>query len=195
MAFKEIDDRQRVEKIVDDMTLFDDDLMSRVFDKNIEAAELLLQIILERDDIKVIRVDGQEELKSPIVGGRNITLDILAEDKDGIRFNVEVQRNTEGSHPRRARFHSSALDSRMLMENEAFKNLKDSYVIFICEHDKFHHGNPIYHIDKIVRETKEKFEDGVKQFKETEEGCWMSGGHPFSTDRSETETVSVCVNQ
>lgn len=161
MAVKVIDDRQRVEKIIDDMTLFDDDLMSRVFDKNIEATELLLKIVLERDDIKVIKVDGQEELKNPVVGGRNIKLDIIAEDKDGVRFNVEVQRSTEGSHPRRARFHSSALDSRLLKENEAFKDLKDSYVIFICEHDKFHQGNPIYHVDKIIRETNEKYEDGA----------------------------------
>lgn len=43
--------------------------MSRVFDKNIEATELLLRIILERK-IKVISVNGQEEMKSAAVGGR-----------------------------------------------------------------------------------------------------------------------------
>ena len=37
--------------------------------------------------------------------------------------------------------------------------------------------------------------DGVKHFKETEEGFWMSGGHPVRTDRSEAETVKLCVNQ
>ena len=36
-------------------------LMSRVFDKNIEATELILRIILGRD-IKVISVDGQDAL-------------------------------------------------------------------------------------------------------------------------------------
>lgn len=55
-------DNTAVNKLVDGLTLFDDDLMSRVFDKNIEATELILKIILERD-IKVIRVDGQDELK------------------------------------------------------------------------------------------------------------------------------------
>ena len=39
-----------VEKIVDDMTLFDDDLMSMVFDGNIPATELVLKIILDRKD-------------------------------------------------------------------------------------------------------------------------------------------------
>lgn len=71
-----------------------------------------------------------------------------------------MQRNREGSHVKRARFHSSMLDSRMLRENQKFKELKDSYVIFICEHDKFGRGLPVYHVDRYIRETKELFEDG-----------------------------------
>ena len=38
---------EEVEEIVDGLTLFDDDLMSRVFDKNIAATELLLRIIFK----------------------------------------------------------------------------------------------------------------------------------------------------
>jgi hypothetical protein len=52
-----------VDEIIDDMTLFDDDLMSMVFDENIEATELLLKIILNQKDIRVISVTGQKELK------------------------------------------------------------------------------------------------------------------------------------
>ena len=52
-------EREAVSILIDRLTLFDDDLMSRVFDKNIEATELVLRIILGRN-IKVISVDGQE---------------------------------------------------------------------------------------------------------------------------------------
>ena len=46
MAGEEIrQDTRTVEQIVDGMSLFDDDLMSMVFDGNIEATELLLKII------------------------------------------------------------------------------------------------------------------------------------------------------
>ena len=55
--------QDRINKLIDGLTLFDDDLMSRVFDKNIEATELLLRIILERK-IKVISVIGQEEMNT-----------------------------------------------------------------------------------------------------------------------------------
>ena len=63
-------DIRTVEQIIDDMSLFDDDLMSMVFDKNKEAAQLLLRIILKQDDIQVESVVGQREFKSPVVGGR-----------------------------------------------------------------------------------------------------------------------------
>lgn len=53
---------ERINKIIDELTLFDDDLMSRVFDKNIEATEYVLQIILGRK-IKVVSVKGQENFK------------------------------------------------------------------------------------------------------------------------------------
>lgn len=73
--------REEVNRLIDGLTLFDDDLMSRVFDKNIAATELILRIILGRK-IKVIRVNGQEEVRNSEVGGRNITLDVYALDEE-----------------------------------------------------------------------------------------------------------------
>jgi hypothetical protein len=98
------EDAQNVSRIVDELTLFDDDLMSMVFDGNIPATELILKIILDREDIRVTSVVGQKELENPVVGGRNIRLDILASDSTGKRYNVEVQRNNAGAKERRARF-------------------------------------------------------------------------------------------
>lgn len=82
--------QDRINKLIDELTLFDDDLMSRVFDKNIEATELLLRIILERK-IKVISVNGQEEMKSAAVGGRNITLDVHALDENGEKMDMRYR--------------------------------------------------------------------------------------------------------
>ncbi len=149
----------RISRLVDEMTLFDDDLMSRVFDENIEATEYVLRIILGRK-IKVVRVKGQEDFKNPVIGGRNIILDVHAIDKDGQEIDIEVQCSSAGAHIRRARFHSSMTDSRMLKENQNFKELKDSYVIFIYKHDKFGKGLPIYHVNRHIEETGERFADG-----------------------------------
>ena len=78
-----------------------------------------------------------------------------------ISWEDEVQRNEEGSHVRRARFNGSMMDSRMLKKKQEFKELKDAYVIFICQHDKFGKNKPIYHVDKVVRETGKPYDDGA----------------------------------
>lgn len=150
---------RNVNELVNELTLFDDDLMSRVFDKNIKATELLLRIILGKK-VKVISVTGQNEMKNHQVGGRNITLDVDAMDENGEEIDIEVQGNSEGAHVRRVRYHSSMVDSRMLKEGQAFRELKDSYVIFIYKHDKFRKGLPLYHVDRYVGETNEQFRDG-----------------------------------
>lgn len=151
---------ETIEQIIDNMNLFDDDLMSMVFDKNIEATELMLKIILRRNDINVISVVGQREFQNPIVDGKNIRLDILAKDRTGKYYNIEVQKKPDGAHIRRARFNSSMIDVRMLKEGQEFSELHDSYVIFITETDIFGHGIPIYTINRHFEEIEDMFDDG-----------------------------------
>lgn len=150
---------ERVNSLVDTLTLFDDELMGRVFDKNTKATELVLRLILGRN-IKVISVNGQKEIRNAKVGGRNIILDVHAIDVAGEEMNIEVQGGSEGAHVRRARYHSSMLDTGMLKESQPLKELKDSYVIFIYKRDKFGKGLPLYHVDRYIKETEETFGDG-----------------------------------
>jgi hypothetical protein len=49
-----------LDELIDSLTLFDDDLMTLVFDGNIEATELLLSIILAQE-VRVISVRAQVE--------------------------------------------------------------------------------------------------------------------------------------
>ena len=133
---------KEVVEIVSGLTLFDDDLMSRVFDNNIEATELLLRIIFKRQ-IKVVKARGQEEIHSYDIDGRTIRLDIMAVDSDGKKIDIEVQTGEKGSEVKRARYHSSMLDSGMLKKGQDFSEIRDSYVIFIYKHDKFHAGLPV----------------------------------------------------
>ena len=155
-----LQDKKTVDQIIDDFTLFDDDLMAMVFDDNKDATEFLLKIILKRNDIIIINVTGQRELKNPIVSGRNIRLDILAKDTLGKYYNVEVQKNPEGAHIRRARFNSSMMDARMLKEGQEFKELRDSYMVFFTQTDLFGHDIPIYTINRHFEEIDDPFDDG-----------------------------------
>ena len=160
MQKEKIVDSSETRKVVDSLTLFDDYFMSVIFDKNIPAAELVIRIILGRKDIRVKSVTSQRTLKSPFIEGKGVRLDILAEDAAHKCYNIEVQRDEKDASPKRARFHSSMVDSRMLKAGQKFNELTDSYVIFITEKDYYRGGLPIYTIDRQIKETDSSFEDG-----------------------------------
>lgn len=153
-------EREEELEIIATLRLLDDDLMTIVFDRNIEATELLLNIILQRKDLKVTEVTAQREYKNPMTGGRSITIDIEAVDVNGKVYDIEVQRASAGADVHRARFHSSMIDTKMLKEKQKFKEIRDSYVIFIVEHDVIGAGLALYHIDRMIKETGECFDDG-----------------------------------
>lgn len=142
------------------LSLMDDSLMTLVFDRNIEAAELLLNTILGRDDLKVMDVAAQREYRNPVVGGRSITIDVYAADGDGRVYDIEVQRASSGASAQRARFHSSMMDTRMLKAKQKFRELHDSYVIFITAGDVIGAGLSLYHINRKIEETDTYFGDG-----------------------------------
>lgn len=151
---------QEVLKLISEMRLFDDSLMTLVFDRNIPATELLLRILLKREDLQVLEVTAQREYKNPVSKGRSITLDIHAVDAQKREYDIEVQRADAGADVHRARFHSSMLDSKMLKAGQEFKEIKDSYVIFISENDLMGAGLPLYHVERTIQETGVVFGDG-----------------------------------
>lgn len=152
--------RKEALKAIEKLCLFDDNLMTLVFDRNIEATELLLNVILQRPDLKVLEAVAQREYKNPMPGGRSITIDIYAADENGKVYNIEVQRASAGADVRRARFHSSMIDTKMLNAGQGFKEIHDSFVIFITEEDVMGAGCPLYHVNRVVEETGAYFNDG-----------------------------------
>ncbi len=152
---------EEAKTILNGYRLLDDDFMKIFFDQNFEATELMLRIILNRNDIVVKTINSQKVEISPLLGGRNIVLDIFAVDSENKNYDIEIQRADRGAGRRRARFHSAVLDSRMLETNDAFSKLCDSYVIFITENDVLKKGLPIYHINRHIEELgNERFDDG-----------------------------------
>ena len=152
--------RKETLKAIETLSLLDDNLMTLVFDRNIEATELLLNVILQRDDLKVLEVVAQREYKNLLPDGRSLTLDIYAVDGDGKVYDIEVQRASAGADVHRARFHSSMIDTKMLKAGQEFKEIHDSYVIFITAMDVMGEGCSLYHVKRMIEETGTYFGDG-----------------------------------
>ena len=138
-----------------ELRLFEDEFMNACFDQNIEGAELILRIILGKPDIIVKQVTTQRMMQNLL--GRSVRLDIAAEDADGKVYDIEVQRAEEGARPKRARYHSSIMDSHLLEAGEDFEDLPETYVIFITESDYFKEDKPIYTIGTDDYRTESPF--------------------------------------
>ena len=136
--------------------LLDDDFMSKVFEDK-TCAEFLLQIILQRHDLKVQSVQGQYDIKN--LQGRSIRLDILAVDANKRTYNIEIQRSDRGADAKRARYNSSLIDANITEAGNKYDALTETYVIFITENDILKSGLPIYHVDRIIQETGKPFGD------------------------------------
>ena len=146
------EDLQRIKRF----RLLDDDFMSKVFEDR-ECAEILLQVILDKRDLKVQQVRVQYSIKN--LQGRSVRLDIFAVDSVGKLYNIEVQRDDKGAGIKRARYNSSLLDANITEPGDEYEALPETYVIFITENDILKRNLPIYHIDRVIRETKELFND------------------------------------
>ena len=136
--------------------LLDDDFMTKVFE-DISCAELLLRIILNDEGIRVLEAHSQRGIKN--LQGRSVKLDILAVDSHNRAFNVEVQRSDRGAGAKRARYNSALIDANVTEPGDQYEDLNETFVIFITENDVMKAGLPIYHIDRVVRETGKLFED------------------------------------
>lgn len=150
-------EQEKNRRVAEQLRLIDDDFLRLYFNDNPEGVEYILNILLERQDLKVLHSETQCEYRS--LSGRSISLDIYAEDTNGKRYNIEIQRADSGATPKRARFHSSMLDTKLLQKKEPFRNLAETFVIMLTEHDIMKHGLPLYHYDRICRETGAYLED------------------------------------
>ena len=151
--------RAKIMEQIQQFRLFDDNFMTKCFEDNIECTELVLQIIMEKSDLKVIEARTQYTIKN--LQGRSIRLDVDAIDSKGKKYNIEVQRADKGAGEKRARYNSSLIDANILLAGDDTKNLPETYVIFITENDVMEENYPMYHIDRYIRETGKYFKDGA----------------------------------
>ena len=122
----------RYKDVIKELTIMNDIFMRNVFKKR-ECVEYILRIIMEMKDLQILDHTVQKDYKN--LQGRSAVLDCVARDDADNRYNVEIQRESEGASPKRARYHSGLLDMNTLNPGQDYEELPDSYVIFITKDD------------------------------------------------------------
>ena len=138
--------------------LFDDDFLTKCFEGDTASIELVLRIVLEKPDLKVLDVRTQVFVENLL--NRSVRFDILATDSTGAKINVEIQRADKGAGRKRARYNSSMMDATLLKKGDDFDNLPETWVVFITENDVIGKGLPLYPVERCFLGTGERFEDG-----------------------------------
>lgn len=136
-----------------------DDVFFEVLAKNIRVCEEMLRVFMEDPKLTVQEVHTQNSIKN--LYGRSVRLDALCTLGDGRSANIEVQRSNNDNHLRRVRYNASCVTANITDPGEKFEKVPDVYVIYLSEFDVFRKEKTSYHIDKVIRETGDKVDDGL----------------------------------
>ena len=156
---------ERVEKIFKDLqnvSLMDDLYMTLFFQDDIPVTQLLLRVIMNKDDLIVKSVDTQYKIEGAD-RTRIAKFDVYAVDSKDTRYDIEFQKENSGASPYRARFNIALIDSNALKPGENHKLLENrkSVVIFITQKDYFKKNKPLYKFERVDSETGINFNDGT----------------------------------
>lgn len=136
-----------------------DDLFFQKVAEDKAVCEEILRIILQKPKLKVIEAQTQRFLRN--IGAHSVILDLICQDENNSRINVEVQKSDDDDHVKRVRFNSSNIDTTFTEKGLDYKDLPDIYVIFISKFDMFQEKKTIYHLETIIKETGTIVDDGI----------------------------------
>lgn len=120
--------------------------------RNPRLCKKLLELILPELDIDRIEYPELQKTIREDADARSVRLDVYVRDGKGTVYNVEMQAANTRELPKRSRYYQSMIDLQLMDKNQSYKELNQSYVIFICLTDIFGYGHHIYTFENLCRE-------------------------------------------
>ena len=124
--------REETEKQVQKFNLLSDTFMSVAL-RDKKACQHVLRIITGIQDLTVKEVRTLYRFSKN--ASHDAILDVLAEDRQGRLYNMEIQRSDTIDHARRTRFYGSMIDSEYLEKGKTYSEMPEVYIIYISETD------------------------------------------------------------
>ncbi len=121
-----------------------DAMFSRVM-KNEEACIQTLEAILGFEIEKIEYINQNQEIDTGIKN-KGIRADIYAKE-DGKVYDIEMQNYSDLDLVKRMRYYQSTIDTNELKKSIPYRNLPQTFVIFICTFDMFKKGHAKYEFE------------------------------------------------
>lgn len=141
-------------KKYEELDFTDDFFFCKILMKNKRLCKELLELILQ---IKISKIVFSVEQK-PIeitADGKGVRLDVYVEDDTKTVYDIEMQPTMKKNLPKRSRYYQGMIDLNLIERGANYKELKKSFVIFICQSDPFDKGLHIYTFENRCRECTE----------------------------------------
>lgn len=138
---------------------------SSVFTHDLEVTREFISALIGKPISKVVIAD-REKVMEEVFAGKGIRFDVYLKDAEGESFDLELQISDERNIEKRVRYYQSILTADALSKGERYRDLKDSYVIFICVgNDPIGLGKTVYEIENtIVSASNRLFKDGMHSY-------------------------------
>ena len=145
-------------KPIEQLTFTDNGMFQAVLHEPDICAELVERLL----HIPVGHVEYPELEKQikPYYTTKGVRLDVYLKDSDRI-IDIEMQSYQQKALGKRTRYYQSMIDIDAIMKGEPYKNLKESYILFICKTDPFiddnqnNYGLPCYTFKNICMENSD----------------------------------------
>lgn len=125
-----------------------------VFCKTMLNAELCKEVLEAILGVPIDRVEyiGRQEVLDATPEGKGVRLDVYVRDNRGTVYDVEMQLVNTGELPQRARYYQALMSLDQIKRGGRYRDLKDSYVIFICGFDPFGRGLRTYTFENTCQQ-------------------------------------------
>ena len=158
LPYSATSERERRLRDLEQLTLLSDVFMSVVL-SDLKACEHVVRILAKDPGIELIAVKTQYVISKVVAHGAR--LDVLAEDKKGTLYHLEIENSDVTDHARRARFYGAVTDGEFLRKGAGYSELPERYIFYISRDDIWKKGYTVYDIETRFRQTGQTYTDGA----------------------------------
>jgi predicted transposase/invertase (TIGR01784 family) len=126
-----------------------------------EFCQEILQVVLGDDKLTV--KESVPQWTGTNLQGRSVILDAKCVRGDGTQTDIEVQKADDDDHQRRVRYNGAILTTNVTDPGIKFEKVPNVCVVFISKFDIFRGKFPLYHVDRVVRETQQVVDNGFEE--------------------------------
>ncbi|MBP5305605.1 MAG: Rpn family recombination-promoting nuclease/putative transposase [Lachnospiraceae bacterium] len=144
-------------KRYEELRFTDDFMFCKIMTTRLDICKDVLELILgfEIKEVKLAEAQKSIEMTSD---GKGIRLDVYVDDDENMVYDIEMQTTFQADIAKRSRYYQGMIDLNLIERGALYKELKKSFIIFICMERPFRNDKndlPIYTFKNVCMENKD----------------------------------------